>query len=110
MGAAAAAIIIKREKDLVEHFRRAGATTPQAAQSPDELGVEDDNLIWRILVKGAVIRTGSEGRYYLDELSWEALGRRRRRLAVIMVAVLAAIAIAIFFAGTSLYVVGTSRR
>jgi hypothetical protein len=105
MGAAAAAIIIKREKDLVEHFRRAGATTPQAAQSPDELGVEDDNLIWRILVKGAVIRTGSDGTYYLDEPSWEALGRRRRRLAVIIAIAFVAIAIAVFFA-----VVGTSRR
>ena len=83
MGAsAAAAIIIKREKDLVEHFRRAGATTPQTAQSPDALGVDDDNMIWRLLVKGAVIRAGADGAYYLDEPSWEAMGLRRRRLAV----------------------------
>lgn len=110
MGAAAAAVIIKREKDLVEHFRRAGATTPQTAQSADELGVEDDNMIWRILVNGAVIRAGADGAYYLDEPSWEALGRRRRRLAVIIAVALLAVAIAVFFAGTSLFLVGTSRR
>jgi|SRR6516164_9019194 hypothetical protein len=83
MGAsAAAAIIVKREKDLVEHFRSAGATTAQTAQSPSALGVDDDNLVWRLLVKGAVIRQAAGGDYYLDEPSWEALGRRRRRVAI----------------------------
>jgi hypothetical protein len=101
MGAAAAAIIIKREKDLVEHFRRAGATTPQTAQSPDALGVEDDNFIWRTLVKSAVIRAGTSGDYYLDEPSWEAMGRRRRRLAVIMVVAAVALGVLLFLAGTS---------
>jgi hypothetical protein len=102
MGAAAAAIIIKREKDLVEHFRRAAATNPQAAQSSDALGVEE-NLVWRRLVSSAVIRPGAAGTYYLDEPSWEALGRRRRRVAVIIGG--AAVALAIF-----LYLVTMSRR
>jgi hypothetical protein len=103
MGAAAAAIIIKREKDLVEHFRRAAATNPQAAQSSGALGVEEENFIWRRLVASAVIRPGAEGAYYLDEPSWEALGRRRRRVAVIVA--VAAVALAVF-----LFVVGMSRR
>jgi hypothetical protein len=103
MGAsAAAAIIIKREKDLVEHFRRAGATTPPAAQSPDALGVEE-NFIWRRLADSAVIRASSPGTYYLDESSWEALGRRRRRLAVI--ALFAAVLLALVF-----YLMGASRH
>jgi hypothetical protein len=102
MGAAAAAIIIKREKDLVEHFRRAAATNPQAAQSSAALGVEE-NLVWRRLVSSAVIRPGAAGTYYLDEPSWEALGRRRRRVAVIIGG--AAVALAIF-----LYLVTMSRR
>jgi hypothetical protein len=103
MGAAAAAIIIKREQDLVEHFRRAGATSPQAAQSSGALGVEEGNFVWRRLVAGAVIRPGAAGTYYLDEPSWEALGRRRRRVAVIIGG--AAVALAIF-----LYLVTMSRR
>lgn len=95
MGAAAAAIIIKREKDLVEHFRNAGATSPQRAQTPGALGVEDDNMIWRILVDRAVIREEAAGAYYLDEPSWEALGRRRRRMAIVVGGF--AIALALFF-------------
>jgi|SRR5215831_416953 len=101
MGAAAAAIIIKREKDLVEHFRNAGATSAQRARTPGELGVEDDNLIWRILVKGAVIREGAAGAYYLDEPSWEALGRRRRRMAIIIGVFMLALALVTFFGLTT---------
>ena len=101
MGAsAAAAIIIKREKDLVEHFRRAGATSPQAAQSPGALGVED-NFVWRRLVHSAVIRTGAAGTYYLDEPAWEAMGRRRRRLAFIVAVAAVVFGLALYFAGAS---------
>ena len=103
MGATAAAIIIKREKDLVEHFRRARATSPQTAQSPDALGVEENNFIWRALQKSAVIREGASGAYYLDEPSWAAMGYRRRRIAVIMLVV------AVFFA-VSVYLASMSRR
>ena len=101
MGTAAAAIIIKREKDLVEHFRRAGATSPQTAQSPDALGVEENNFIWRVLVESAVIRAGASGEYYLDEPSWEAMGRRRRRVAVIMLVAAVALAVSVYLAGMS---------
>ena len=98
MGAAAAAVVIRREKDLVEHFRRAGATSPQAAQSPGALGVDQD-FIWRRLVDGAVIRTEANGAYYLDEASWEAMGRRRRRLAIV-VAVAALVLGFVFYLAT----------
>jgi hypothetical protein len=84
MGAAAAAIIIKRERDLVDHFRRAGAISAQTAQTPDALGVEQ-RLAWNRLIDDAVVRPGPNGTFYLDEPSWEALGRRRRRLALIMI-------------------------
>jgi hypothetical protein len=101
MGAAAAAIIIKREKDLVEHFRRARATNPQAAQSSDALGVDEDNFIWRRLVSSAVIRPGTTGMYYLDEPSWEAMGRRRRRLAIVALVGAAALGLLLYLAGMS---------
>jgi hypothetical protein len=101
MGAAAAAIIIKREKDLVEHFRRAAATNPQAAQSSGALGVEEGNFVWRRLVADAVIRPGAAGTYYLDEPSWEATGRRRRRLAIVALVVAAALGLLLYLAGMS---------
>ena len=83
MGAsAAAAIIIRREKDLVAHFRSHGAVDAAHAMTPVALGVEQ-RFAWTILHNRAIIRDGAPGTYYLDELSWEAAGRRRRRVAVI---------------------------
>lgn len=81
MGAAAAAIIIRRERELVDHFRRAGATSPHTAQTLAALGVEQ-RFAWDRLVDGAVIRAGATGTFYLDEQSWEALRRRRQMIAV----------------------------
>ena len=102
MGAsAAAAIIIRREKDLIEHFRRAGATSPQTAQSPATLGVEE-NFIWRQLVDAAVIRTGASGAYYFDELSWEAIGRRRRRVAIVVGLAALVVGLALYFTSVRL--------
>ena len=95
MGAAAAAIIIKKERDLVEHFRRVGAISPETARTQDEIGV-DGRMAWFRLVDGAVIRSADNGRFYLDEPTWEAQERRRRRvmtLALVIVAVAAAFSI-----------------
>ncbi len=83
MGASViAAVIVKRERQLVAHFRRAGATTPAAAKTPDELGVAT-RLAWERLVRRAVIREAAPGKYYLDEPSWEAARALRRRVAIV---------------------------
>jgi hypothetical protein len=97
MGASVAAIIIKQEKDLVEHFRRAGATSPETAQSPAALGVEE-GMIWERLVDGAVIRGATGDAYYLDEPSWAALGRRRRRVAIAIMVALIVVGISVYLA------------
>jgi hypothetical protein len=82
MGASAvAAIIIKKEKHIVVAFRGAGATSAPAAVSPDALGVHQ-RLAFRKLRSHAVLREAGSGLFYLDEPSWEALQRFRRRLAV----------------------------
>jgi hypothetical protein len=87
MGASAAAgIIIKREKNLVAHFRSHGAVDSAHAMTPSELGVEQ-RLAWNILRRRAIIRDGAPGTYFLDELSWEALRSRRKRMAIIIVTV-----------------------
>ncbi|MDE3052893.1 MAG: hypothetical protein KGL38_07260 [Gemmatimonadota bacterium] len=100
MGASAmAAILIKRERQLVDHFRGAGATTPGAAKSPDELGVAT-RLAWERLVQRAVIREAAPGRYYLDEPSWEAQRALRRRMILVMLVIglaVAALAVATSF-------------
>jgi hypothetical protein len=98
MGAsAAAAILIRREKDLVAHFRNHGAVDAAHAMTAVALGVEE-RLAWVVLRNRAIIRDGGPGTYYLDELSWEAAGRRRKRVLVVVIAAVAVALIATQFA------------
>jgi hypothetical protein len=93
MGASAAvAIIVRREKDLVAHFRSHGAIDAAHAMTPAALGVEQ-RLAWEILRRRAVIRDGAPGTFYLDEPSWEAAQQSRRRVAVVMLIVVATLAL-----------------
>lgn len=89
MGAAAAVIII-RERRLVEAFSAAAATSPERARTIESLGIESDTTSLKRLQKSAVIREGASGRYYLDIPSWEALRRVRRRMAVVIIMIVIA--------------------
>jgi hypothetical protein len=93
---AAAAIIARRQRDVVSAYQTAGATSPAAARTPGELGVEHDMIV-RGLVNRAVLRDAGEGRYYLDVPSWEALRRTRGRLVLVVggIAVLLAVLLAL---------------
>lgn len=84
---AAAAVILRKEHDVVASFRGAGATTPDRARSPEELGL-DRHLVFHRLVTRAVLREATAGRYYLDEPSWTALRTIRRRLIMVFLVVL----------------------
>ncbi|HEY4130184.1 MAG TPA: hypothetical protein VGM50_06180 [Gemmatimonadaceae bacterium] len=92
--AAAAAIILRRERDIVQTFRGVGATDPARAREPGELGV-DRRVPFRLLVKHAVLREAENGRFYLDERSWEALRSMRHRIALIVLIALAVVFIAL---------------
>jgi hypothetical protein len=93
MGAVAAAIIIRREKDLVAHFRTAGSMSAASAQTLSALRIED-GMILRRLRKRAVIRESAPGTFYLDEPSWLAIRGIRRRMVTVMLLVVLAFAIA----------------
>ncbi len=85
-GAVVAVIILRKQEDLVEHFRRARATSAATAKSLDELGV-DDRAVWHSMVRRAVVREVSPGRFYLDEPSWQAMkGGRRVRVGLVLAA------------------------
>jgi hypothetical protein len=79
----AAAVIFRRERDLVGHFCRAGALTPETAQSSKALGVHE-RLAWQRLVNRGVLRSAGSGAFYLDESAWEALRRTRRWRALVL--------------------------
>ena len=91
MGAAAAVILMK-ERQVVEAFERAGATAPSAGRSPTDLGVDPNGVGWRRLRRHAIVREASPGTelYYLDVEVWQATRRTRRRvLAVVLFVMLA---------------------
>ena len=97
MGSGVAVVLIK-ERHIVEAFERVGATTAERARTLDELGdlgVHAHGLAWHALRDRVIVREAGSGRYYVDIELWQATRRRRRRvlfviltLAVIMAAVL----------------------
>ena len=89
MGAAAvAAILRKREQEVIDDFRAAGATSPDRAQSYQAIGLGDTLAIKR-LHNRAVIREAAPGTYYLDEEVWAAVIRTRRRLVITILSIMA---------------------
>jgi hypothetical protein len=94
MGAAAAvAIMRRREREVVDDFRAAGAISPATAQSYNAIGLGESMAIRRLHDR-AVIRESASGLWYLDEEVWTAVNRTRRRVAFSMLAL-----ILILFAG-----------
>lgn len=88
---AAVAIIVRKQREIVEVFEGARATSPELARYPDELGI-DTTHIFDGLVRRAVLRPVGDGRYYVDEPSWVAMHTmRRRRVAGLMIVALAVV-------------------
>lgn len=94
---AVAAVIIRREKDLVAHFQQAGATSLPTARSLPALQVDGD-MIFRRLRDSAVLREGATGTWYLDEPSWIALRRTRQRVVLILLTIVLALGVTAFLA------------
>jgi hypothetical protein len=88
MGAAVAAILIRREAEVVDDFRAAGATSRETAQSYTAIGL-GESLGLKRLRDRAVIREAAPGTYYLDEEVWTAVRRTRRRIATVFLLILA---------------------
>lgn len=87
MGAAAAVILMK-ERQVVDAFVRAGATSAASAAEPADLGVDLAGVGARRLVERAALRQTESGQWYLDLLVWEAVRRQRVRvLSVILLLV-----------------------
>jgi hypothetical protein len=95
MGAAViAAAMRRREQEVIDDFRAAGATSPERAQSYTAIGL-GDSLALRRLRNRAVIREAAAGVYYLDEEVWAAVRRTRLRMLTVFVAFLAVLLLGI---------------
>ena len=82
-GAAVIAIMRRREREVVDDFRAAGALSTSTAQSYTAIGLGHSRAL-KQLHDRAVIREAAPGLYYLDEEVWAAVRRIRRRLATVM--------------------------
>ena len=88
MGAAAvAAVLRRREQEVVDDFRAANALSPSTAQSYTAMGFGQTLAVKRLHDR-AVIREAAPGLFYLDEEVWAAVRRTRRRLATVIIVVL----------------------
>jgi hypothetical protein len=108
MGAVAVAVIVRREREIVETYRDAGATSAEHARTPDELGVPT-RVAFDRLVERAVLREVGGGRYFLDEPSWLAMRRMRRRFATVIMVSMAIAALVVAVGGIAAYVIGSSK-
>ena len=87
MGAAVAVILMK-ERQIVETLERAGATAPSRARTVTELGVDTEGIGWRRLRDRAVVREAvpGSGLYYVDVEVWRAVrGTRHRMIFALLV-------------------------
>jgi hypothetical protein len=86
---AAVAVMLSKERQLVDAFVRAGATSETAAAHPGDISVDIAGSAGRRLIEHAVLRAADDGRYYIDLLTWEALRRQRRRIIFVILLVIA---------------------
>ena len=86
MGASVAAVIVAKERRVVDSFRDAGAISPKDARTTQDVGIAE-NIGFRRLRDHEVIRETNPGFYYLDEAVWEAVRRTRRRLILTLLTI-----------------------
>jgi hypothetical protein len=96
-----AAVILAKERRMVNRLRLAGAVSPQQARTLEELGITR-GVILRRLRERAVIRQAGVDRFYLDEPSWEAVRRSRRRAIHILGVIALVLLFAVLFARRAL--------
>jgi hypothetical protein len=82
----AAAVIVARQNKLIRRFRDAGATAPEFARSPEDLGCRNSWIFRRLVTRGVFLEA-KPGRYYVDEVAAETFLRVRRARALGMLAI-----------------------
>jgi CubicO group peptidase (beta-lactamase class C family) len=90
------AVILAKERRTVARLRAAGAVSPDSARPLADLGIKHGVILHRLRDR-AVIRHTSQDRYYLDEESWDAVRRQRRRAVSVIVAIAVAIVFAVLY-------------
>ena len=88
MGAVIAAIVARKQREVLEQFTDSGATSAAAAQFPSDIGLDASDRFFRMLERDSVLRDVGDGRYYFDADAYERLRRSRIRLVLVIIAAL----------------------
>ncbi|MEX1128183.1 MAG: hypothetical protein WEB50_06440 [Vicinamibacterales bacterium] len=91
-----AAVLLAKERRMVNRLRAAGAVSREHARTLEELGVPH-GVVLRRLRDRAVIREAAGGHFYLDEESWAAVRRSRRRAIHVLWVVALVLLLAVLF-------------
>lgn len=92
MTAAVIAILIRKEKDLVQHFRANRALSQGTALTLNQLTIDEDRT-FRRLRNAEVIREAARDHFYLDESTLLERRRSSRRVTSVIAIVLAVLAV-----------------
>ena len=96
-----AAVILAKERRMVNRVRAAGAVSREQARTLDELGITRGPILRRLRER-AVIREGSADHFYLDEESWAAVQRSRRRAIHVLGVIALVVLLAVLFSRRAL--------
>ena len=100
MGAAVGAVAAARaraRREVLEHFRLAGATRPESAVDLPEVRLIGERQIERWEERG-VLRAAAGGGYWLDEAAYAVdEAARRRRKGIVLAVVFAVLAAGVLF-------------
>jgi len=69
-------VFINKQRNIVQRFLDAGATSPALAKSIEQIGIHPSLSVER-LIAGKVLRHGENGDLYVDEIAWTTLCRKR---------------------------------
>lgn len=93
----AALIIMNRQRDLVDRFRDAGATSADAAKSLSEIGVEPSFMFSRMSSRGVFVQADG-GRWWYDAAAWNRYRDRQWKRLVVGAIVIIAICVLLVLA------------
>src|SRR4051812_2487395 len=79
----AAAIVVKKQKDIVRAYERAQATDVSRAMAPESIDVRQSLVFKGLIRRGVLVPAGDSGKFYLDIERWAAFRKRRRALVMI---------------------------
>lgn len=79
-----AAAAAARRNRIMRCFAKAGAVSPERAETLEQLGITNGHIVRR-MVKGGVLKETTDNRFWLDQAADAAFQRRARKAVAIAI-------------------------